>query len=199
VRLKLVQLGEEVLRQPAGEVPAEEIRSGALRQLIADMHETLRDAPGVGLAAPQIGVSIRLAIIEDLPDYSRDVAAGQLAERERRPVPFQVIINPEIVARGQEQAEFFEGCLSLTGFTALVPRSRQVTVQCLDEHGQPKVIEASGWYARILQHEIDHLNGTVYVDRMESRTFMSVENFARRWKEMPVSEVKRRLLAGSGG
>ena len=188
-----------MLRQPARNVLAEEIRSGALRQLIADMHETLRDAPGVGLAAPQVGVSIRLAIVEDLPEYSRDVAAGQLAERERRPVPFQVLINPEIVARGQDELEFFEGCLSLTGFTALVPRSRQVTVRCLDEHGQAKVIEASGWYARILQHEIDHLNGTVYIDRMEPRTFMSVENFNRRWKEKPVSEVKRRLLGGSEG
>ncbi len=198
MRLKLVQLGEEVLRQPAREILAEEIRSGALRQLIADMHETLRDAPGVGLAAPQVGVSIQLAIVEDLPEYSRDIATGQLTERERRPVPFQVLINPEIVARGQEQTEFFEGCLSLTGFTALVPRSRQVTVRCLDEHGQSKVIEASGWYARILQHEIDHLNGTVYIDRMEPRTFMSVENFNRRWKEKPVGEVKRRLLGAQG-
>jgi peptide deformylase len=194
--LKLVQIGEEVLRQPARDVLLEELHSGAFSRLIADMHETLREAPGVGLAAPQVGVSIRLAIIEDLPEYSREISAGQMAERERQPIPFHVIVNPEIVARGEEQREFFEGCLSLAGFTALVPRARQVTVRCLDEKGQPRVIEASGWYARILQHEIDHLNGTVYIDRMHSSTFMTHDNFNRLWKETPLAELKRRLPGG---
>jgi len=193
MRLKLVQVGEVGLRQRARMLTPAEICSPAIRQLIADMHETLRDAPGVGLAAPQVGVSIQLAIIEDLPEYSRDIDASQLAERERHPVPFQVIINPEITGHGDEQVEFFEGCLSLEGFTALVPRYRQITVRCLDENAEPRLIEAAGWYARILQHEIDHLNGAVYVDRMYSRTFMSAENFSRRWKEQSIAEVKRRL------
>ncbi len=166
MRLKLVQVGEAVLRQAARPLAPEEIRSEFIRQLIGDMHETLRDAPGVGLAAPQVGVSIQLAIIEDLPEYSRDIGAEQLVIRERRPIPFHVIVNPEIAGHGDEQVEFFEGCLSLTGFTALVPRCRQVSVRCLDENGEPRVIEASGWYARILQHEIDHLKGAVYIDRM---------------------------------
>jgi peptide deformylase len=195
MRLKLVQVGEAVLRQTARPLAPEEIRSEFIRQLIGDMHETLKDAPGVGLAAPQVGVSIQLAIIEDLPEYSRDIGAEQLAVRERRPTPFHVIVNPEIAGHGDEQVEFFEGCLSLAGFTALVPRFRQVSVRCLDENGEPKVIEASGWYARILQHEIDHLNGAVYIDRMHTRTFMSLENFSRRWKEQSISEVKRTLLS----
>jgi len=89
--------------------------------------------------------------------------------------------------------------LSLSRYSAVVPRSRTVIVECWNERAEPVRIEASGWYARILQHEIDHLNGTVYIDRMEPRTFMSVENFNRRWKEKPVSEVKRRLLGGSEG
>jgi len=195
MRLKLVQVGEEVLRQTARPLAPEEIRSEFIRQLIVDMHETLRDAPGVGLAAPQVGVPIQLAIIEDMPEYSRDIGAEQLAARERRPTPFHVIVNPEIAGHSDEQVEFFEGCLSLAGFTALVPRFRRVSVRCLDENGEPKVIEASGWYARILQHEIDHLSGAVYIDRMHTRTFMSLENFSRRWKDRPISEVKRTLLS----
>ncbi len=195
MRLKLVQVGEEVLRQTARPLAPEEIRSEFIRQLIVDMHETLRDAPGVGLAAPQVGVPIQLAIIEDMPEYSRDIGAEQLAARERRPTPFHVIVNPEIAGHSDEQVEFFEGCLSLAGFTALVPRFRRVSVRCLDENGEPKVIEASGWYARILQHEIDHLSGAVYIDRMHTRTFMSLENFTRRWKDRPISEVKRTLLS----
>jgi peptide deformylase len=199
MRLKLVQVGEAVLRQRARPLAPEEIRSEFIQQLIGDMHETLRDAPGVGLAAPQVGVSIQLAIIEDLPEYSREIGAEQLAARERRPIPFHVIVNPEIAGHGGEPVEFFEGCLSLAGFTALVPRSRQVSVRCLDENAEPKAIAASGWYARILQHEIDHLNGTVYIDRMYPRTFMSLENFSRRWKEQSISEVKRSLLATREG
>ena len=199
VRLKLVQVGEAVLRQMARPLSLEEIRSEYIRQLIRDMHETLRDAPGVGLAAPQVGVSIRLVIIEDLPEYSRDLGAEQLAARERRPTSFHVIVNPEIAGHSGGQVEFFEGCLSLGGFTALVPRFRQVSVRCLNEDGEPRVIEASGWYARILQHEIDHLNGAVYIDRMHTRTFMTMENFSRRWKEQSISEVRRTLLSTGDG
>jgi peptide deformylase len=199
MRLKLVQVGEAVLRQTARTLLIEEIRSEFIQQLVRDMHETLRDAPGVGLAAPQVGVSIQLAIIEDLPEYSRELTAEQLAARERHPIPFHAIFNPEIAGHSEGPVEFFEGCLSLAGFTALVPRFRQVSVRCLDENGKLKVIEASGWYARILQHEIDHLNGAVYIDRMYTRTFMSLENFTRRWKEQPIAEVKRALLSAADG
>ncbi len=91
--------------------------------------------------------------------------------------------------------EFFEGCLSLAGFSALVKRSRQVTVEYWDERGQTRRIEAQGWYARILQHEIDHLYGNLYIDRMDSRSFMSIDNLARHWKDMPVQAI-RQSLAG---
>lgn len=192
--LKLVQVGEEVLRQRARELSAEEIRSQKIRELIEMMHETLRDAPGVGLAAPQVGVGIQLAVIEDLPEYSKAMTPEQIAERERKPVPFHVIVNPKLTPVGDEKVEFFEGCLSVSGYTGLVARYRQVRVECLDEHAKPRTIEASGWYARILQHEIDHLNGTVYVDRMYPRSYMSIENFTRRWKDAAVGEVKRKLL-----
>jgi peptide deformylase len=188
--LKLFQSGEPVLRQKARELTPEEIQSEELRQLIRLMHITLREAPGVGLAAPQVGEPIQLAIIEDLPDYGRNLTPEQIAERERQAVPFHVIINPVLTPIGEPDVEFFEGCLSLTGFTALVPRYRSVHVECLDAHGKRQSIDATGWYARILQHEIDHLNGMIYIDRMYPRTFMSVEMYSRRWKDFTIEEVK---------
>lgn len=193
MRLKLVQVGEEVLRQRARELTPEEIVSPEIRQLVEHMRETLRDAPGVGLAAPQVGIGIQLAVIEDLPEYSKAMTPDQIAERERVPLAFHVIVNPRIRPIGDERVEFFEGCLSVNGYMALVPRYRRVHVECLDEAGQPRTIEASGWYARILQHEIDHLNGTVYVDRMNPRTLMTIENATRRWKDVPVAEAKKKL------
>jgi peptide deformylase len=89
--------------------------------------------------------------------------------------------------------EFFEGCLSVPGFSAIVPRALAVRVECLDEDGTPKLVEATGWYARILQHEIDHLNGNLYIDRMRSRTFMLLDNYNRYWKGKPISEIKSTL------
>jgi len=153
----------------------------------------MRDAPGVGLAAPQIGVPIQLAVIEDRPEYSKEIAPERLAERERQAVPFHVLINPRIVRQSDDQTEFFEGCLSLGGYSALVKRSRQVAVECWDERGQARVIEAQGWYARILQHEIDHLHGRLYIDKMEPRTFMSIDNLNRHWKDMPIQAVRKAL------
>lgn len=189
MRLKLVQVGEPVLRIAAEPLTKKEINSHEISRLIEDMRDTLQDAPGVGLAAPQVGVPLQLAIIEDLPEYSKDIDSEQLAARERVPVPFHVIINPKLTPLGKGQVEFFEGCLSLDGFTAIVPRYRRVRVRCLDEQGQARIIEASGWYARILQHEIDHLNGTLYIDRMRSRSFASLENYSRHWKSKPLKKV----------
>ena len=106
-----------------------------------------------------------------------------------------MIINPTAHSlQGDPDLQFFEGCLSVAGFTAVVPRARKVRVQCLDHNGEPKSIEASGWYARDPpQHEIDHLHGTLYLDRMHTRTFMSVENFNRHWKDKPLTEVRKSI------
>src|ERR1700722_10260830 len=135
------------------------------------MRDTMRDAPGVGLAAPQVGMPLRIAVIEDREEYLKDVAPELLAERDRKPVPFHVLINPRIVHAGGQMVDFSEGCLSLAGFSAIVPRAIDVQVDCMDERGLPKTIDAHGWYARILQHEIDHLLGNIYIDRMKARTF----------------------------
>ena len=191
--LKITTVGEAVLRQQARPLTVAEIRSAEIQQLIQHMRETMHDAPGVGLAAPQVGFPLQLALIEDKQEYFAGLTAEQIAERERQPVPFHVIINPVMHQQSAADVEFFEGCLSVPGFTAIVPRSRQVRVECLDETGAPRVVEASGWYARILQHEIDHLHGTLYLDRMQSRTFCSIENHARLWKNKTAAELKAGL------
>lgn len=188
--LKIVQVGEPVLREVGRSLTGAEIGSDRIQRLIFDMRETMLEAPGVGLAAPQIGLPLQLAVIEDKEDYLRDIAAEVLRERERQPIPFQVIINPRITYTSDEVVEFFEGCLSLSGFSALVARARRVRVECLDENSKPKVIEADGWYARILQHEIDHLNGHLYIDRMRSRTFTSLDRFNRFWKSKTIAEIR---------
>ena len=193
--LTIVQAGEPVLRRAARALRPNEIRSREIRELIQQMKETMHAAPGVGLAAPQIGQGIQLAVIEDRLEYIKDWTPEQLAEREREPVPFQVIINPRITLLGEDRIEYFEGCLSLANLMALTPRARRVRVECVDEKGEAKVIEASGWYARILQHEIDHLAGTMYVDHMYPRSLMTVENFAQHWKGKTLAETKGKLLA----
>ncbi len=168
-----------------------------IQQLIEHMRDTMREAPGVGLAAPQIGIPLQVAVIEDRADLLKDLDPALLAETERRPVPFHVIINPTITL-GEETVEFFEGCLSVARFGALVPRSRRVTVECWNERAEPVRIEASGWYARILQHEIDHLYGRLYIDRMRPRTFMTVDNFGKYWKDKRVAEILREFERAGG-
>jgi peptide deformylase len=190
--MKIVQIGNPVLRQEARSLTKEEILSRETQDLIAAMRETMYDAPGVGLAAPQIGLPLQLAVIEDKPEYLKDAPPEFLQERERTPVPFHVIVNPQLRIDG-ERVSFYEGCLSLAGFTAVVPRARSVRVECLDHQGEPRVINASGWYARILQHEIDHLNGSLYIDRMHPRTFSTLDHFNAFWKDKSMAEVRRLL------
>jgi len=191
--LKIRSVGEPVLRSRAKALRPEEILLPSTRDLIAAMRETMNDAPGVGLAAPQVGIPLQLAVIEDREENMKDLSREVLAERERKVVPFHVIINPVLTLESPAEIEFFEGCLSLPGLVALVPRARKVKVECLDEHGQAKLIRASGWYARILQHEIDHLSGALYVDRMRSVSLCSLENFTRHWKGKTIAEVKQLL------
>jgi peptide deformylase len=187
--LKIRQVGDPVLRQKARPLSRDEILDRSMQELIESMRETMHDAPGVGLAAPQIGYSLQLLVIEDQAEFIQKLPAEQVAERERRPVPFHVLINPKLTLLKSEPAEFFEGCLSLAGFTAVVPRAKRVRVEGLNEKAEPVIIDATGWYARILQHEIDHLGGVLYVDRMNSRTFFSQDNYVRHWKDRSIVEV----------
>ncbi len=161
----------------------DQILSSSTQNLIDYMRETLRDAPGVGLAAPQVGEPLRLVVVEDRPEYQKLITVSELRERERNEVPFHVVVNPVMELLTEPTEAFFEGCLSLPGFTAVVARARAVRVRCLDHRGEPRILEASGWYARILQHEIDHLNGTLYIDRMQTCSFSSLDNYTRHWKD----------------
>ena len=191
--LAIVEVGNPVLRRAARPLSPEEIRSPEIQKLIAAMRETMHEAPGVGLAAPQVGHSIQLAVIEDRPQYHKDIAPEQLAAKERRPVPFHVLVNPRLVWQSDQVREFFEGCLSLPDYTAVVRRAHAVKVECLDDTGKARSIEANGWYARILQHEIDHLQGRLYIDRMESRSFSALNNFSEFWKSRPITDVLREI------
>jgi len=177
--LEIVQAGDPVLRQQALPLTPEEIRSPRIQELIELMRDAMREAPGVGLAAPQIGESIQLAVIEDRQEYIETLSPEQLAKTQRAAVPFHVIINPKLTVVDKSTAQFFEGCLSVNGYTAVVDRALNVRVECLNERGEAITINAQGWYARILQHEIDHLNGILYVDRMDTRTLTTAENLFR--------------------
>ncbi len=195
--LEIVQTGDPVLRKVARPMSVDEIRSASTKHLIEQMRDTMRAAPGVGLAAPQIGESIQLAVIEDRIDYLKDISSEQLAEHQRSQVDFHVIINPKISIVGETTVDFFEGCLSVAGFAAVVRRGASVRVQCLNERAEPIIITAQGWYARILQHEIDHLNGTLYIDRMQTRSFTTMENADRFWKSRTIAQVQEDLRIDS--
>jgi peptide deformylase len=183
MKLEIVQVGEPVLRLKARSLSQDDILGSDVQNLIESMRNAMRDAPGVGLAAPQIGVPVQVAVIEDRPEYIEKLAPDHAAKRQRTAVPFHVLINPKLVIEDSETAEFFEGCLSLSGFTAIVPRALRVRVECLNERAEAVAIVAEGWYARILQHEIDHLNGILYIDRMKSRSFSTQDNYTRYWKD----------------
>jgi peptide deformylase len=189
----IVQAGHPVLRAPAVPVPAEMIGTPALDDLIDYMIAAMRHAPGVGLAAPQIGIGLQLIVLEDNEERMARLSAEQRDERGRRPFPLTVIINPELHLIEGERAVFFEGCLSVVGYTALVERALAVEVTGLTRHGEPFRWSVSGWPARILQHEVDHLRGTLYVDRMLTRSFCSAEEAQARWIDMPVAAVRKAM------
>ena len=104
-----------------------------------------------------------------------------------------MIINPKIRVENGEMVEFFEGCLSVPGLLGIVPRAKSVRVECLNERGEPIVIQARGWYARILQHEIDHLHGALYIDRARLATLMTEDNYMKRWKGKSIQEIVSHL------
>jgi peptide deformylase len=168
--LRVLQVGTPVLRQRAVEVPAAEVTSDSVSELVALMWATLEEVPGVGLAAPQVGDSRRVVVVQDPPEFVERLSESQQAEREREPIEPYVLINPELTLLGPETRTFFEGCLSVEGYVAAVQRVREVEVRFVDVAGQMRRQRVRGWHARILQHEVDHLDGILYVDRMHTRT-----------------------------
>ena len=150
---EIVTLPQAILRHKARKVND---FGSDLQALADDMVETMRQAPGVGLAAPQIGESLRLLVVE----YGDE-------ENEEAPSKLYVIANPEITRTSQEMIIDVEGCLSIPGVQGEVERYAAVTVKGLNRHGRPMTVKANGWLARIFQHDIDHLDGILFVDRAQ--------------------------------
>ncbi|KAI3671533.1 hypothetical protein L1987_87271 [Smallanthus sonchifolius] len=172
----IVQAGDPVLHEPAREVSVEEIGSDRIQKIIDDMVQVMRRRPGSGLAAPQIGIPLKIIVLEDIKEYIAHAPEEENKAQDRRPFDLLVILNPKLKKKGNKSALFFEGCLSVDGYRAMVERFLEVEVNGLGRDGKPIKVDACGWQARILQHECDHLEGTLYVDKMVKRTFRTVEN-----------------------
>jgi peptide deformylase len=188
---RIVQVGHPVLRAGTDDIARD--RFSVLTELVDVMTRTMRAAPGVGLAAPQIGLSLRIAVIEDRAEDIDMMPPEEVAELERQPVALEVLINPKYRAVGERKVTAFEGCLSLTGFRALVARHHTVVAEWTDVRGARRKQEFSGWPARIVQHEIDHLDGIIFIDRMEARSFSHGPEWREHWMDKPVAEVLQEL------
>lgn len=155
--LDIVKVPNQILRQKARPVTQ---FGPDLQKLVDDMFETLKVADGVGLAAPQIGIPLQLAVIETMPEVDDE---GNEIEGSRDKF---VIANPEIVWTSRETTDGIEGCLSIPGYLGEVERHQSIRVRAQDRHGRKVRLRLNKWTARIFQHEIDHLNGVLYIDRL---------------------------------
>jgi peptide deformylase len=183
-KVNIVEAGDAVLRMRAGDVPARLMKSEALKDFVRIMHAAMRDAPGVGLAAPQLGIPLRIIVFGDADQNARYLTTRERTERGRVAIEPQAWINPSFRPLSDKKVGFFEGCLSVPGFQAIVERFAEIELSGFDEDGQPRPpLVLSGWPARIVQHEIDHLDGVLYVDRMDSKTLTSFGPLARRGTE----------------
>jgi peptide deformylase len=169
---EIVTVGDPVLRERAREVRAEELRSRAVQQLIDDLIETKRAANGAGIAANQVGETLRVAVVE--------VEPGNPRYPYKPAVPLTVIVNPELEPLGDEQVEIVEGCLSVPDLRGTVPRFEAVRVRYLDRDGVEHDEVRRGLTAGTFQHEVDHLDGVLFLDRVrDPTTFTTWEQFDR--------------------
>ncbi|RYV51088.1 peptide deformylase [Pengzhenrongella frigida] len=185
----IVQAGHPVLRARAEEYNGQ-LSDGTFRDLIELMRRTMYAAPGVGLAAPQIGLPLALAVIEDPGAHDVDV----VDVRERSELPFRVLVNPSYEPVGTERVSFYEGCLSISGWQAVVARHRSVRLTGADETGQALDEIVTGWPARIVQHETDHLRGMLYIDRAELRSLIADEGIGAILGSEPSPTTAARVL-----
>ncbi|MFE0257610.1 peptide deformylase [Streptomyces sp. NPDC059010] len=186
--LAIAAAGDPVLRRPTERFDGQ-LEPALLARFIEALRITMYAAPGVGLAAPQVGVPLRIAVIEDpapVPDEVRAV-------RGRVPLPFRVLVNPTYEPVGAGRAAFFEGCLSVPGYQAVVARPTEVRLTCEDERGHVVDEVFAGWPARIVQHETDHLDGMLYLDRAELRSLSSNQAVAEYWTQPTPAEAARAL------
>ena len=172
--LKVARMGHPVLRARAKPIDPADITSQRIQRLIDDMFETMNEYNGVGLAAPQIHEGLRL-FVAGFPTKPK-------AEDDDAHVPKMVIINPEITPLGDVLEEDWEGCLSIPEIRGRVPRPAEIEVKAYDRRGRRIVLHARGFRARVIQHETDHLDGVLFLDRMESlETLSYLDEFNRYW------------------
>jgi len=171
--LKVTRLGHPVLRQVTEPISVRELQSPEWQKFIDDMVETMKEYDGVGLAADQVHTSKQIAVLEvaDNPRYP-----------EKPKVPLTVLVNPKITPLTEDMDDDWEGCLSIPDLRGKVPRYRNIRVQALDRNGKELDFIANDFHARVIQHEWDHLNGKVYLDRMRDfSTLAFLTEFARYW------------------
>jgi len=180
--LKIAHMGHPVLRARAEAIDPADIKSTRIQQLIDDMFETMNEYHGVGLAAPQVHQKLRL-FVAGFPSKERD------REDEETHVPLMVVINPEITPLTDDTVDDWEGCLSIPEIRGRVPRAREIEVKAYDRRGRRVSIHAKGFTARVIQHETDHLDGVLFVDRMRSlETLTYLNEFNRYWSDRSVPE-----------
>jgi peptide deformylase len=194
--LHILHTGDERLRTPTRHVNRRQLRTREVQTLIASMVRTLREARGVGLAANQVGEHLSIAVVEDRAESHRDVPRERLQAQQRSPVKLTVLVNPTATVTDNTTNEWFEGCLSIPGMLAIVPRANAVRATALAPDGAPLEIEATGWHARILQHELDHLRGVMYPDIMVPGTLVTREAYRHQWSLLSIEETKGRLRVG---
>ncbi|WP_306192505.1 MULTISPECIES: peptide deformylase [unclassified Streptomyces] len=186
--LPVVTAGHPVLRRGAEPFDGQ-LEPALLARFVEALRLTMHAAPGVGLAAPQVGVALRIAVLEDPAPVPEEVRRA----RGRVPQPFRVLVNPSYEPVGAARAAFYEGCLSVPGWQAVVARHAEVRLRARDEHGRAVDEVFTGWPARIVQHETDHLDGTLYLDRAELRSLSSNETLAARWTQPTPEEAAQAL------
>lgn len=169
---KVARLGHPVLREKARELTREEISTPEMRRLVRDMVETMHEYGGVGLAAPQVHESVRLAVIQFEADNERYEGEGEQ--------PLLVLFNARVKVLDATLSGFWEGCLSVPGLRGYVERPSKVEVSYLDERGKPKTMQAEGFLATVFQHELDHLDGVLYVDKIADKAKLAfIEEYGR--------------------
>jgi peptide deformylase len=172
--LKIARMGHPVLRQRARKVESAEVKSPAFQKLVDDMIETMREYEGIGLAAPQVHESLRLALV--------GIENGRGDDRSIRVVP---IVNPEVTPVGKETNEDWEGCLSLPNMRGRVVRPTRIQLKGLDRRGNKMELDLEGYPARVAQHEVDHLDGVLFIDRL-----------SRLKKDLLVRKIKKLIKNG---
>jgi peptide deformylase len=176
--LEIAKLGNPILRRVAEPITLEELRRPEIQQFIDDMVETMYKSDGVGLAAPQVFLSKQIVVLgtQDNPRYP-----------DAPPIPLTVLVNPVFTYQSEQQVEGWEGCLSLDNLRGSVPRSQHVRVKAQDRGGRELQIEAYDFMARVIQHEVDHLNGKVFIDQMKDLTTLThLKEFETYWYREPV-------------